>query len=129
MTQGVKDHTALAGEGPCPWGVRAVFNPTPWGSSSAALRAPTWEKLVSVLAWPLTCGHVSALKGRVSTSYRVTREKAQHREPAVLACVLWLWVYESSSSLRACGSSSLPGHIVDDKKAATQGGSRQETKA
>ena len=48
VTQGVKDRMALAGEGPCPWGVRAVFNPTPWGSSSAALGAPTWEKLVSV---------------------------------------------------------------------------------
>lgn len=39
---------APAGEGPCPCGVRALFNPMPWGSSSAALGAPAWEKLVSV---------------------------------------------------------------------------------
>lgn len=44
----MKDHTAPAGEGPCPWGVRAVFNPMPWGSNSAAFGAPAWEKLVSI---------------------------------------------------------------------------------
>lgn len=120
---------APAGGGPCPWDVRAVFNPMTWGSSSAALGAPAWEKLVSVPGLAAHLWPCQRSEGACFHFLPSEQRRGAGQEPAALARVLWLRACGSSPSLRARGSSFPPGHKGDDKKAATHGGNRQETKA